>query len=137
MIVLIDKLIEQYKGMRKLYVSWDAVSFHSSKKLLIYIDELNSEAYRREHHTPEIGIAPLPASAQFLNVIESVFSGMSKSVIHNSDYKSLDACTNAIDQYFDKRNKFFQANPKKAGNIIWGKEKVKPVFDKANLCKKR
>src|ERR1700722_2787875 len=28
--------------------------------------------------------APLPAGAQFLNVIESVFSGMSRAVIHNS-----------------------------------------------------
>jgi len=32
---------------------------------------------------------PLPAGAQFLNVIESVFSGMARAIIHNSDYESL------------------------------------------------
>ncbi len=31
------------------------------------------------------------AGAQFLNVIESVFSGMARAIIHNSDYPSLDA----------------------------------------------
>ena len=137
MIKLIDVLVEQYKKMRKLYLSWDAVSFHSSKKLLAYIDELNTEVYRSKNNTPEIGIAPLPASAQFLNVIESVFSGMAKSVIHNSDYQSLEDCAAAIDGHFAKRNAFFKENPKKAGNIIWGKEKVKAVFDKANLCRAR
>jgi hypothetical protein len=34
---------------------------------------------------PEIEILPLPAQAQFLNVIESVFSGMARAIIHNSD----------------------------------------------------
>jgi hypothetical protein len=44
--------------------------------------------------------APLPAGAQFLNVIESVFSGMAKGIIHNSDYPSAEAAKNAIDRYF-------------------------------------
>jgi hypothetical protein len=35
-----------------------------------------------------VDTAPLPAGAQFLNVIESVFSGMARAIIHNSDYKS-------------------------------------------------
>lgn len=34
--------------------------------------------------------APLPKRAQFLNVIESVFSGMARAVIQNSDYASVD-----------------------------------------------
>ena len=67
-------------------------------------------------------LAPLPASAQFLNVIESVFSGMAKAIIHNSDYESVEVCKAAIDRYFAERNAFFLANPKRAGRIIWGKE---------------
>jgi hypothetical protein len=31
------------------------------------------------------------AGAQFLNVIESVFSGMARAIIHNSNYGSIDA----------------------------------------------
>jgi hypothetical protein len=41
---------------------------------------------------------PLPAGAQFLNVIESVFSGMARAIIHNSDYPSPIAATEAIDR---------------------------------------
>jgi hypothetical protein len=37
---------------------------------------------------PIVETAPLPARAQFLNVIESVFSDMARSIIHNSDYRS-------------------------------------------------
>ncbi|MFA6246592.1 MAG: IS630 family transposase [Mucilaginibacter sp.] len=135
MIKLIDLLIERYRDQDKLYLSWDAASWHASKALLAYVNQINTDVYRLEHRTPLIGIAPLPSCAQFLNVIESVFSGMSKSVIHNSDYDSLDDCKKAIDQYFDKRNQFYKKYPKKAGNIIWGKERVKPVFDKGNICK--
>jgi hypothetical protein len=37
---------------------------------------------------PTVETAPLPSGAQFLNVIESVFSGLARSIIHNSDYKA-------------------------------------------------
>jgi transposase len=135
MIKLIDLLSKQYKNQNRLYLSWDAASWHASKSLLAHINELNSDTYRSIHKTPLIGLAPLPSCAQFLNVIESVFSGMSKSIIRNSDYASLEDCKSAIDQYFERRNQYFKNNPKKAGNKIWGKERVKPVFDKANICK--
>jgi hypothetical protein len=49
-----------------------------------------------------VKLAPLPCRAQFLNVIESVFNGMSISIIHNSDYESVDAAKAAIDRYFEK-----------------------------------
>jgi len=135
MIKLIRLLLEEYGDQDKLYLSWDAASWHCSKKLLQFIDEINSSSFRLEHQTPVIALAPLPSCAQFLNVIESVFSGMSKSVIRNSDYASVEECKQAIDSYFAKRNAYFKANPEKAGKKIWGKERVKPVFDKANLCK--
>jgi hypothetical protein len=40
---------------------------------------------------PIMKTAALPAGAQFLNVIESVFSGLARAVIHNSDYPSVEA----------------------------------------------
>jgi hypothetical protein len=87
------------------------------------------------HRTPLVKLAPLPACAQFLNVIESVFSGMAKAIIHNSDYRSVGDCMCAIDQYFAKRNQDFRDAPKRAGNKIWGSEIVKPEFSARNNCK--
>jgi hypothetical protein len=85
-------------------------------------------SYRPKDCSPCIELAPLPAGAQFLNVIESIFSGMSRAVIHNSDYPSLDAARTAIDRYFSERNTHFAGNPKRAGSKIWGKERVPSEF---------
>ena len=60
---------------------------------------------------------------------------MAKAIIHNSDYQSVGACKAAIDRYFAERNQHFKAKPKRAGKIIWGKERVPPVFSEANNCK--
>ena len=86
-------------------------------------------------HRPLVDTAPLPASAQFLNVIESVFSGMARAIIHNSNYPSLDDAKGAIDRYFAERNLQFQRNRKRAGNKIWGKERELATFSEANNCK--
>ncbi|MEZ2339367.1 IS630 family transposase [Mucilaginibacter sp. RCC_168] len=137
MLKLVDVLIQQYKGNSKLYLSWDCAPWHSSNKLKEYIKSINAESFRHANGTPWVELAPLPSSAQYLNVIESVFSGMAKSVIHNSDYASLDECQSAINLYFTERNQYFQANPKKAGKKIWGKEIVKPVFMETNNCKSK
>jgi hypothetical protein len=99
------------------------------------VDKVNGTAYRRKHHTPKVELAPLPASAQFLNVIESVFSGISRAVIHNSNYGSAEDAMAAIDRYLDERNKYFQAHPKRAGNKIWGKELVPCTFCETQNCK--
>jgi hypothetical protein len=84
---------------------------------------------------PIVETAPLPSGAQFLNVIESVFSGMARAVIHNSDYCSVDAAKSAIDKYFLDRNSHFGKNPKRAGKKIWGDEREQAVFSIANNCK--
>ncbi len=60
--------------------------------------------------------------ASALNVIESVFSGMARSVIHNSDYKTLEEAKAAIDRYFGDRNAHFLQHPQRAGKKIWGQE---------------
>ena len=79
--------------------------------------------------------APLPAGAQFLNVIESVFSGMAQAIIHNSDYPSLETARGAIDRYFADRNGHFLQHPKRAGNKIWGRERVPCEFHEGQNCK--
>jgi transposase len=133
MIRMMEALIQKYPGRRNLYLSWDAASWHMSKQLITRIDAHNATA--ASEGGPLIETAPLPASAQFLNVIESVFSGMARAIIHNSDYKSIDEAKAAIDRYFDDRNCQFQRNPKRAGKKIWGQEREPPEFSDANNCK--
>lgn len=130
MIKLLELLVSEYSNQKCIFFSWDAASWHASKKLKQRVDEHN-----KSKKLPKVKLAPLPACAQFLNVIESVFSGMAKAIIHNSDYQSTNECTDAIDRYFKDRNKFFTENPKRAGNKIWGSERVEPKFSESNNCK--
>ena len=135
MIKLLEILIAKYTAEERIFFSWDAASWHASKKLYERVIEVNDPEYRNKHSTPLVELAPLPSSAQFLNVIESVFSGMAKAIIHNSDYQSVDECKLAIDRYFSERNRAFFENPTRAGKKIWGKEVVKPIFKESNNCK--
>jgi hypothetical protein len=133
MIRMMDVLLDQYADRRTIYLSWDAASWHVSKKLRKRIEEHNAIA--EAAGKPRVETAPLPAGAQFLNVTESVFSGMARAIIHNSDYASLDDTKAAINRYFADRNRQFQENPKRAGNRIWGKELVPAVFSDSHNCK--
>ena len=133
MIRMLDVLLAQYADRRTIYLSWDAASWHVSKKLRARIEEHNASATVTGR--PRVETVPLPAGAQFLNVIESIFSGMARAIIHNSDYASVDAVKEAIRQYFDDRNAHFQAHPKRAGKHIWGKERVPATFVDSNNCK--
>jgi transposase len=133
MIRMMELLVERYRDRRKLYLSWDAASWHISKRLYQRVDEHNATVLGGAG--PEVATAPLPSGAQFLNVIESVFSGMARSIIHNSDYKTLDDAKAAIDRHFADRNAHFMLHPKKAGRKIWGKERELADFSEANNCK--
>lgn len=135
MIRLLDLLLQQYSNQRCLFLSWDAASWHVSAKLNQRVAGANSAAETNPHGTPFVKLMPLPASAQFLNVIESVFSGMAKAILHNSDYRSVGDCEAAIDKYFAERNDAYRRNPRKAGNKIWGEELVRPCFNPSNNCK--
>jgi hypothetical protein len=130
MIKLLELLVSKYSNQKRIFFSWDAASWHASKKFNQRVDEHN-----KSKKTPKVKLAPLPACAQFLNVIESVFSGMAKAIIHNSDYQTVNECMEAIDKYFKDRNKFYTENPKRAGNKIWGSERVQPKFSESNNCK--
>jgi transposase len=135
MIKLLLRLIRTYKGQRRIFVSWDSASWHDSKSLGNAIDKMNDEQFRRKHNTPIVDLRPLPSGAQFLNVIESVFSGMARAILHNSNYGSVEECKAAIDSYFAERNRAFLEHPRRAGNKIWGKEQVEATFREENNCK--
>ena len=133
MIKLLELVVKKYCNEDRIYISWDAASWHASKALYKRVDELNEEA--RKKRGPVVRLSPLPSCAQFLNVIESVFSGMARAVIHNSDYESVEECRRAIDRHFAERNRHFRKYPKRAGNKIWGGERVVPKFSESNNCK--
>ena len=133
MIKMAELLRTQYRACRTVYLSWDAASWHISKKLLAHLKELNKHAEPDGY--PVIKTAPLPAGAQFLNVIESVFSGMARAIIHNSDYPSVEAAKEAIDVYFSERNAHFAKHPKRAGQKIWRMERVPSEFREGQNCK--
>ncbi len=135
MIKLLKLLLRRYKRCRRLYLSWDAASWHASNAFYEKVEEVNKITYRKTHCTPIVKLAPLPASAQFLNVIESVFSGMARAIIHSSDYQSVEEAMAAIDRYFKERNQHFRKHPKKAGNKIWRKELVPSRFSEGQNCK--
>jgi transposase len=135
MLKLLQVLLEKYADQSCIFFSWDAASWHASKKLYKRVEEINSVESQAEHKVPLVKLAPLPSCAQFLNVIESVFSGMARAIIHNSDYLSVNACKAAIDRHLEERNQHFRANPKRTGKKIWGKELVPPEFSESNNCK--
>lgn len=133
MIKMAEVLVEKYQDCRKLYLSWDAASWHISKALKKFIGEYNAIAEYAD--LPQLESMPLPAGAQFLNVIESVFSGMARAIIHNSNYASKAEAAAAISRYFEDRNQHFQEHPHRAGDKIWRMERTPANFDPSNNCK--
>ncbi|MDR6942920.1 transposase [Mucilaginibacter pocheonensis] len=121
-IKLVETLASLYADQRRIYLCWDNVSWHRSKILINFIEDHNKV------HKPLIVRVPLPSCTQFLNVIESVFGGLAKAVIHNSNYGNIEECQAAINKYFLERNEHFRNNPKRAGNKIWRKEPVPAHF---------
>jgi transposase len=115
---LAEILFNQYHHKSKIYLTWDAASWHGSDDLVESIDSLNMWNSTGDYG-PIIEFVPLPSSAQFLNVIEAVFSAMKRAVVHNSDYQSVEEMKTAISTHFRERNEFFKHNPKRAGKKIW------------------
>ena len=115
---LLEILYNQYHSSSRLYVTWDAVSWHNSTALTAWLDQFNKTT-REYAGGPVIDLVPLPTSAQFLNVIEGVLSGMTRAVINNSDYKCPDDMKSAISRHFNERNRHFKDNPRRVGKAIW------------------
>jgi hypothetical protein len=130
---LVESLRERYATHRTLYLSWDSAPWRRSARLEEHLTLLNDRASRDRR--PRIETLPLPTSAQFLEVIESVFSGMARAALHNSDYATLEDAQAAVTRYFEERNDAFRREPRRAGRAIWGMEPVLTSFSKANNCK--
>ena len=118
MIDLIEILFNQHPFTSRIYLTWDAASWHKSGLLVEWLDAFNVDT-TSSGFGPTIHLVPLPTSSQFLDVIEAVFSGMKKAVIHLSDYQSEDEMKTAISRHFVERNGYFRDNPKRAGKKIW------------------
>jgi transposase len=118
MIELIEVLFDQHTSASTLYITWDAASWHRSTPLLEWLDTFNRETASSKEG-PLIHFVPLPTSSQFLDVIEAVFSGMKKAVIHHSDYRSEQEMKTVISRHFLERNEYFLFNPRRAGKRIW------------------
>ena len=118
MMRLLEMLYNQYHDKSKLYITWDAVSWHNSVSLIQWVDEFNAEK-GGARCAPTIELLPLPTSAQFLNAIEGVLNGMTRAVINNSEYKSAEDMKVAISRHFNQRNQYFVEHPARAGNKIW------------------
>jgi transposase len=115
---LLEILFNQYHSMRRIYVTWDAVAWHNSASLLDALDHFN-EITLQSSNGPILELVPLPTSAQFINVIEGVLSGMTRAVVDNSDYSSTTEMKQAISRHFVERNEHFQNNPRRVGKKIW------------------
>jgi transposase len=118
MVDLMELLYNKYFSAPKLYVTWDGASWHKSAALIEWLDAFNSTT-KGTNEGPLIELVPLPTSSQFLDVIESVFSGMKRAVIHHSDYPNVSEMKKAISLHFTERNTHFQENPRRAGKKIW------------------
>jgi len=118
MIDLAEILFNQHHGRTRLYITWDAASWHGSNALTSWLDAFNAQT-RELGDGPIIEFVPLPSRSQFLDVIESVFGCMKKAVIHHSDYRSEVEMKSAISAHFVDRNEYFKDNPRRAGKKIW------------------
>ncbi|OKO75302.1 hypothetical protein AC630_24875 [Bradyrhizobium sp. AS23.2] len=130
MIKLLELLLAQNRHLSRLHLSWDAASWHISKQLMRRIASNNVMA--EVTGSTRVETAPLPAGAQFLNVVEAVFSGMARAILHNSDYSSVGEAKRAIDRYFTERNEHFREHPRRAGSKIWGSERGTAAFSESS-----
>jgi transposase len=135
MLRMLYKLFQEYKHKSRIYLSWDAASWHMSKMLYARVAEHNDAITKGDVAGPLVALAPLPAGAQFLNVVESVFSGMARAVIANSNYASVEEARAAIETYVRERNEKFRCAPKRAGGKIWRMEREPAHFSESNNCK--
>jgi transposase len=118
MIDLIEILFNQHFDKETLFISWDAASWHDSCQLLDWIGDLNHYA-EKQKQGPKLEVVPLPARSQFLDVIESVFGVMKRTIIDNSNYQSVIEMKEAISLHFVERNAHYEKNPRRAGKKIW------------------
>lgn len=121
MIDLIEVLFNQHLMATSIFLTWDAASWHSSVLLIEWLDAFNEQTLVTGFG-PTIWLVPLPTSSQFLDVLEAVFSGMKRAVVHHSDYQSVIELKMAVSSHFVERNAFLRrtqnALQRKSGTSI-------------------
>src|SRR5205085_5927198 len=61
MLRMLTRLIQEYKHKSRIYLSWDAASWHMSKMLRDNVDRHNKAIIKGETAGPVVDLAPLPA----------------------------------------------------------------------------
>jgi len=89
MISLVEILYNQYYSKKKLYVTWDCASWHSSDALVSWLEMFNAE-------TERLGEGP---------IVEFIPPETEMKL--------------SISQHFRERNEYFKENPKRVGKKIW------------------
>src|SRR6266481_5812570 len=58
MLKLLEILLDEYSSEACIYLSWDAASWHASKRLFARVNEINVPGYRTHHRVPHVTLAP-------------------------------------------------------------------------------
>ena len=133
MIKMADLLRQQYRGCRSIYLSWDAASWHISRKLVAHL----KMPIRKQSEMDILLFGP-PLCLQVPNssTLSSRFSveclGQSFTTATMARWtlrRTPLTCT------FGERNEQFLRDPKRAGHKIWGKERVPSEFQEGQNCK--
>jgi len=54
MLKLLEIQLDQYSSESCIYLSWDAASWHASKRLFARVNEINDPDYRTHHRVPHV-----------------------------------------------------------------------------------
>src|SRR5260370_17762252 len=87
MIDLIEILFNQHPAASRLYLTWDAASWHSSSLLVEWLDCFNA-ATKGSRRGPLLKPLPLPPAPQFLDAIHPVLIGITSGRLHPSSHLS-------------------------------------------------
>jgi hypothetical protein len=52
LIQMLHVLLPEYRGQERIYLSWDAASWHSSKTFEHEVENVNSDSFRLANGTP-------------------------------------------------------------------------------------
>ena len=86
----LEKLLEEYPE-KEIYVIMDNWTAHKSYAVKVW-----NTFHERMH------LVYLPSGASFLNKIERVFGFLSRDVLQNSNFQSVEEAINRISNYFEK-----------------------------------
>jgi len=63
MLRMLSRIIQEYQQKSRIYLSWDAASWHMSKMLYAHVAEHNNAVTEGDVGGPLVELAPLPAGA--------------------------------------------------------------------------